>query len=125
MAAGEYEIVIEKGSTFDRTFQYTVPDGRAIDLTGAYCRFLMKDHKDDTQVIVDLYSNVKAESDKYIQIVDPPTVGMMRLFFAASLIDEWNFNRANYEFTIYFPSGHQEMILRGAVRLVHSISNTP
>ena len=115
-------MIIEQASTYEKTFQYTIEDGRAINLTGAYAHFILKDHADDIDLLVDMYSNTKALNDRYLMILDPPTAGMIKLYLSAQLINTWDFNRGNYELIIHYPSGEQEVLLRGAVRLVKSIT---
>lgn len=67
MAAGNYDILVEQGATFEQTLTIEDPDGEPIDLTGATCRGQIRK----------TYSDLKKLADIQVEIVSPATDGKM------------------------------------------------
>uniref|UniRef100_A0A6M3IEZ1 Uncharacterized protein n=1 Tax=viral metagenome TaxID=1070528 RepID=A0A6M3IEZ1_9ZZZZ len=52
--AAQYDIVLEEGATWTRTFTYEVPKGTPVDLTGDTCDLEIREKVDDAAALLTL-----------------------------------------------------------------------
>lgn len=109
MPAGNYNIVIEQGATFDRLITITEPDGNLKNLTGYSARMQIRRDIDADAMLIEL-------TDANGRIELGGTLGTVRLLINAA--DTAALARGGvYDLELIDGGGAIERLLQGQVRL--------
>lgn len=104
MAAGQYNIIIEKGSTFTRNMAVKDVDGLPVDLTDASIQAkYRKRHQDSTSVSFD------------VSIPSPATDGSFVVSMTDAVTAGISTGQGVWDITIQYSDGTSERIIEGTV----------
>lgn len=122
MPAGRYDIVVELGATFRRTFQYLDADENAIDLTGWSAR--MKVRAPDWQGDVVPGFELSSDTSPFGITIDAVN-GEIVVEIAASETGDIDLEQACkgvYDIELYDGAGEVVRLVEGRVRFVPEVT---
>lgn len=105
--AGELNLTIEQGATFDLSMTWEDSEGQARDLTGYTARMQIRD------VIgsANLYAELTTDNEK-IRIDDNPATGKLYLHIPASETETYDWYTGVYDLELVTMSGEEEYVVR-------------
>jgi len=109
VAAGKYDITLERGETFRRRFAYERLDGQPIVLTGYSARLRVV--TDDTA-----RAELMALTEGNGGIILYGSSGEVETYISLSGVEDLPFTQARYYLELIAPNGDVERILEGTIR---------
>jgi hypothetical protein len=112
--AAVYDLVIEQGTTFSRTFRWEDSDGVAIDLGSYTLRMNIRSTKESSTTIA-----TSEGSTPTIVIVAPGGTGIFTVSISSEYTEVMDFNRAVYDIEAYDDSDPSVVyrVVKGSVYL--------
>lgn len=114
MIAGDYNINIQQGATFERVLTVTESDGSILDLTGYTARMQIRPEVDSEVV----YANLTTENGL---IVVDSVAGTISLTINASTTSAMT-REGVYDLEIISSGGKIYKLLKGIVRIDHEVT---
>lgn len=114
MSAGQYDITIEQGATWQRNIVWKDSTGTPIDITGYSARMQIRTRKSSTSTLLSI------DQDDYISV--GTTDGLLEISIPASVTAALDFRGAVYDIEIESPSGTVYRLLEGTAELSKEVT---
>lgn len=117
MAAGEYNIQIEQGATFKRTFRLKDATDTPINITGAKFKAQIRKKANDSEVVITLNSPDEI-------VITNAAQGEFRLFISHTVTSTFPDKEYEWDMFIEWPSDPVEVdrIIYGVVEFISNIT---
>jgi hypothetical protein len=116
MSAGQYNFIIEQGSTFQRTLIYKDENGDPVDLTPYDARMMIKAAKADTEAILSLSNETEGG------LTLGGAAGTIAILISAEDTEDLDFDSAYYDLEIETDEVVTRL-LEGTVTLSKEVTN--
>jgi hypothetical protein len=118
MPAGKYNLEIEQGATFTKSFTVKQPGGTPVDLTGYTVRMMARANYDDPAPLITL-STISPPAG--ITLTDPDG-GQFQIALTAAQTAALNFSKILYDLEIVSGAGVVTRLLEGSVTLIKEVT---
>ena len=112
MSAGNYELTIEQGATFNQIITWQDPAGAAIDITSFTAKLQVRDTKGS--LLLDLSTTPNANGSK---LTLGGSNGQITILITATDTAAMTFTTARYDLKLTAPNGVATRLIKGAVSL--------
>lgn len=110
MPAGQYNITVEQGATFKRTFAWNNHDGSPVSITGCSARMQIREKVDSSTALI----TISTGSEGGISMVEP---NLIEVEITPTQTSSLKFEKGSYDLKLTQPDGTVVRLIEGRVNL--------